>query len=85
MLISRAHSDRMKALTKPYELETWTRFTFPGRGTRYSDMKYDWTHFSGVDYDSRKEDHGVFKFVREGKRSDWAQDVSKELGNYDYL
>jgi alpha-amylase len=48
-------------------------------------MKWNWTHFTGVDYDSRKKDHGVFKFVGDGKRSDWAHDVSKELGNYDYL
>ncbi|EXJ61117.1 hypothetical protein A1O7_05270 [Cladophialophora yegresii CBS 114405] len=77
--------DRTKVLSKVHELETWTKFTFPGRGTKYSDMKYNWTHFSGVDYDSRNKEHGIFKFVGEGKRSDWAHDVSKELGNYDYL
>ncbi|KIW28783.1 uncharacterized protein PV07_04657 [Cladophialophora immunda] len=77
--------DRTKTISKPYELETWTKFTFPGRGTKYSDMKYNWKHFSGVDYDSRRKDHGIFKLIGEGKRSDWAHDVSKELGNYDYL
>ncbi|EXJ65846.1 uncharacterized protein A1O5_11087 [Cladophialophora psammophila CBS 110553] len=77
--------DRTKAISKPYELETWTKFTFPGRGTKYSDMKYNWRHFSGIDYDSRRKDHAIFKLIGEGKRSDWAHDVSKELGNYDYL
>lgn len=50
-------------------------------------MKWDWTHFTGVDYDSRTKDHGIFKFGTDGrgKRGDWASDVSKELGNYDYL
>jgi len=77
--------DRTKHLSEPYELETWTKFNFPGRDNKYSDLKHDWTHFSGVDYDSRTKDHGVFKFIAEGKRNDWASDVSKELGNYDYL
>lgn len=78
-------SDRTKALSKPHELDTWTKFTFPGRKSKYSDLKYHWKHFSGVDYDSRKKEHGIFKFVGDGKRNDWAHDVSKELGNYDYL
>lgn len=50
-------------------------------------MKYNWLHFSGVDYDARAQEHGIFKFVRKGEqgKSDWASDVSTELGNYDYL
>ncbi|KAI1614740.1 alpha-amylase [Exophiala viscosa] len=81
--------DRTKTLTKPYEIESWTKFTFPARGKTYSDMKWDAKHFTGVDYDSRANDHGIFKFVGDrhvhGRRRDWASDVSKELGNYDYL
>ena len=77
--------DRTKQISSPHELETWTKFTFPGRGTTHSDMKYDWTHFSGVDYDSRNKEQGIFKFIAPGKRSDWAKDVSKENGNYDFL
>ncbi|KAK4947443.1 hypothetical protein LTR10_013811 [Elasticomyces elasticus] len=79
--------DRTKTLTKPYEIESWTKFTFPGRGSKYSDMKWDSAHFTGVDYDSRTNDHGIFKFVGDGRgrRRDWASDVSDELGNYDYL
>lgn len=77
--------DRTKHVSDPHEIETWTKFTFPGRGATHSDMTYDWTHFSGVDYDSRKQEHGIFKFIAPGKRSDWANDVSKENGNYDFL
>jgi hypothetical protein len=76
--------DRTKEISKPRELETWTRFTFPGRDGKYSDMVYTADHFSGVDYDSRKKEHGVFR-LGQGKNSNWALDVSKELGNYDYL
>ncbi|KAJ9601967.1 hypothetical protein H2200_013526 [Cladophialophora chaetospira] len=85
LLTLHAVPDRTKALTDPYELETWTKFTFPGRGATYSDMSYNWTHFSGVDYDSRKNEQAIFRFIVPGKRNDWAHDVSKELGNYDFL
>jgi alpha-amylase len=77
--------DRTKNLSKLRVLETWTKLTFPGRGDKWSDMKYDWKYLSGVDFDSQAKEHGVFKFVAEGKRSDWAEDVSQELRNYAYL
>lgn len=66
-------------------MESWTIFTFPARGSKYSDMKWNWKHFTAVDYDARKKEHGVFKFIGEGKKGEWATDVSEELGNYDYL
>ncbi|RVX66773.1 hypothetical protein B0A52_08966 [Exophiala mesophila] len=62
--------DRNRHISPQKELETWTSFNFPARGNQYSNMKYNWKHFSGVDYDSRTKDHGIF---------------SHELGNYDYL
>ncbi|KAL6251934.1 hypothetical protein RBB50_002144 [Rhinocladiella similis] len=77
--------DRTKITTRPFEMESWTIFTFPARGSKYSDMKWNWKHFTAVDYDARKKEHGVFKFIGEGKKGEWATDVSEELGNYDYL
>jgi alpha-amylase len=79
--------DRTKEISKPHDLDTWTSFSFPGRKGKYSDMQYDWTHFTAVDYDSRGEEHGIFRFVDKGERgsNEWAKDVSDELGNYDYL
>jgi alpha-amylase len=47
-------------------------------------MKYHWNHFSGIDRDTKKDEHGVFKFIGHDKQG-WATDVSGELGNYDYL
>jgi alpha-amylase len=47
-------------------------------------MKYHWHHFSGIDRDKRTNERGVFKFVGADKQG-WAEDVSGELGNYDYL
>lgn len=59
----------------------WTKYTFPGRNNTYSDFKWNWTHFHGVDWDDRNHVNSIFKFY--GKR--WDEDVDKENGNYDYL
>lgn len=37
------------------------RFTFPGRGDKYSDMKWNFNHFTGVDYDAKTETTAIFK------------------------
>lgn len=58
-------------------------YSFPGRGDKYSSLKYGWQHFTGIDWDQRTQQEGVYKLIGNGK--DWAQDVSHENGNYDYL
>lgn len=59
------------------------RYTFNGRGDKYSTFKYGFEHFTGVDYDDKTGDKGIFKIVGENKG--WAQAVDKENQNYDYL
>lgn len=76
-------NNRYNELSDPYEIEAWTAFTFPGRGSIYSDFRWHWYHFSGVDYDARRGQGGVFKVQGEGK--DWCHSVDHEKGNYDYL
>jgi alpha-amylase len=46
-------------------------------------MKYHYEHFTGVDWDALQNEGGIYKIL--GPRKDWAQDVSDEHGNYDYL
>ena len=75
--------NRAQAISDPYEIEAWTHFTFPGRGDQYSPLKLHWYHFTGCDYDARNDETGVFRFIGENKY--WADDVSGEYGNYDYL
>ena len=58
-----------------------TKFTFPGRNNKYSDFKWNWTHFTGVDYDDNTGEHAIFKF----KDKNWGGQVDEEYGNYDYL
>jgi len=75
--------DRTRNLSKPYEIEAWTKFTFPGRGDKYSNFKWNWTHFSGVDYNTIDNKSAIFMI--EGINKGWSQGVTYEKGNFDYL
>lgn len=44
-------------------------------------MKYRHEHFNGVDWDESRGGHAIYRAVEKS----WAQDVSDEHGNYDYL
>lgn len=74
-------NNRTKNLTNPINIKAWTKYTFPGRGNVYSDFKWNWTHFSGVDWDENTKRSSVFQFY--GKH--WDNQVDKEKGNFDYL
>ena len=75
--------DRNHELSDAYEIEGWTSFRFPGRKGLYSDFQWHWYHFSGLDFDARNGEGGIFKIQGEGK--DWCYAVDNENGNYDYL
>lgn len=74
---------------KPLVIESWTKFEFAAREGKYSQLKYNNTHFSGVDWDSKTRQQAIYKFVgkrADGSMKDWARDVATtENGNYDYL
>jgi alpha-amylase len=70
-------------ISKPLEIDGWVGFDFSGRGDVYSSMKYHWQHFSGVDWDDKREHQAIYKI--HAPRKNWASDVSGENGNYDYL
>lgn len=76
-------NDRNKEISAPFEIEGWTKFTFPGRGEKYSSFKWDHTHFNGTDFDAKNSRTGVFRINGENKT--WNQNVDDEFGNYDYL
>lgn len=75
--------DRTKDISKPFEIEGWTQFTFPGRGDTYSAFKWNFNHFNGTDYDASQKRSGIFRIVGENKT--WSENVDDEFGNYDYL
>lgn len=90
-------NDRTKLVGEMHDIDGWTKFDFPGRGDKYSKMKWvrgavrrspcpdceNYNHFTGVDYDAKTETKAIFKIQGDGKT--WAKDVDKENSNYDYL
>ncbi|MGD6816402.1 alpha-amylase [Metabacillus sp. 113a] len=75
--------NREKVISDPFDIEGWTKFTFPGRKDTYSSFKWNFGHFNGTDYDAKQDRTGVFRIL--GKNKDWNENVDDEFGNYDYL
>lgn len=75
--------DRDKAITDPHEIQGWTGYLFHGRGNKYSDFKWNWSHFSGTGFDDAARRSGIFRVIGENKY--WSEGVDKENGNYDFL
>ncbi len=66
----------------PREIEAWTRFDFPGRGDRYSRLRWNASHFDSVDFDQLTGQAGTI-FRLQDKQ--FETQVSDENGNFDYL
>lgn len=75
--------NRLEEISEPYDIEGFTKFTFPNRARKYSEFIWNFNHFTGVDYDHRTGENGIFKILGENK--DWSEGVSFEKGNFDYL
>lgn len=78
--------DRNVVLRDWFPASALTKFTFPGRQSKYSDFIWDYQCFSGIDVlkEQGKEIHGIFK-LKNDYGPDWNDNVSHQLGNYDYL
>ena len=83
MVVQVDEDDRTKVITEPFEISSYTKFTFPGRGEQYSAFKWDFNCFVGVDYDEGGRE-GIFRILNE-YGDDWDHMVSDEKGNYDFL
>lgn len=77
--------NRQESISEPYVIEGYTGYDFQGRKDVYSDFKWHWYHFTGLDFDAAHNETGIYQIVGENKG--WAnQDqVDGEHGNYDYL
>ncbi len=76
--------NRLEFDSDAYDIEAFTKFTYPGRAKKYSD--FEWTHtcFSGVDYDDIKQETAIYKIVNDHAEM-WDEMITEEKGNYDYL
>ena len=79
--VENSAEDRNQITAEPHTIKAWTVFNFPGRNNKYSDFKWNWTCFKGVDWDEITKKSSVYKFY--GKS--WDNDVDHERGNFDYL
>lgn len=75
-------NNRNEKWSDPYTISAATVFDFPGRKGKYSKFKWNHSHFTGVDWDNNEKRTGsIYRFADK----QWADDVSHEMGNYDYL
>src|SRR5690606_2053598 len=75
-------NDRTRPIGELQPIKAWTHFTFPGRGERYSTLKWHWWHFNAVDANADDPDADA-SYLFEGKH--FHEDVDLDKGNYDYL
>ena len=68
----------------PFEIDTYTKFTFPGRKGKYSQFIWDHKCFTGVDYAHDLGESAVFSILNEYGEG-WEEVIDDEKGNYDYL
>jgi len=81
LAIKGENHDRNVDKSQALLIQAWTKYNFPGRGNTYSDFKWTWTHFHGVDWDENTDTASIYKFY--GKH--WDEEVDRENGNFDYL
>ncbi|KAF8917380.1 putative alpha-amylase [Mucidula mucida] len=77
------NNDREKEISGLYDIKGWTGLTFPGRKDKYSKFKWNFNHFTGVDYNDKNGKTAIYRIQGDGKN--WAQGVDDENNNYDYL
>lgn len=47
------------------KISAWTKYNFPGRNNKYSDFKWNYSHFNGTDWDEEKKEMLYLDFVVE--------------------
>ena len=76
--------NRNEFISDAYDIEAFTKFTFPGRNGKYSQFIWDSQCFTGVDYDNRTKETAIFSIQNEYGEG-WEEVIDTEKGNYDYL
>jgi alpha-amylase len=66
----------------PYKIKAWSHYKFPGRGERYSPLKWHWQHFNA--FGANADAPGEKKIYRVRGKT-FSGEVCLEYGNYDYL
>ena len=77
-------ANRNKVISDVMEIESYTKFTFPGRNNLYSDFIWTYQCFSGVDYDNANKETAIYS-IKSNWGDGWEEMIDNEKGNYDYL
>ena len=77
-----AWDNRTKTITDKFDIQSFTKFTFPARAGKYSTMEWHWGHFTGCSYNSEAQ-NTEHLYVFGDKQ--FSGEVSPEFGSYDYL
>ena len=75
--------DRINPKGGLQQIKSHTKFTFPGRGGKYSNFEWNWWHFDAVDYNEYNPSDRSTVYLLEGKVFD--DYVALEKGNFAYL
>ncbi len=84
LVVKVSADNRVETLSEPYEIRSYTKFTFPGRGDKYSAFKWDFTCFTGVDYAEGEDGNGIYRIIND-HGDGWDEMIGDEMGNYDFL
>jgi alpha-amylase len=76
--------NRHEVISEPYDIEAFTKFTYPARKKKYSEFEWNYTCFSGVDYDHKTGESAIYNILNE-YGTEWEEMITDEKGNYDYL
>lgn len=74
--------NRNQEIGEEQVVKVWSKFSFPGRCGKHSKFIWDYSHFTGTDWDELSKEHDkIYRFI--GKN--WDPDTDPERGNFDYL
>ncbi|KAF8183952.1 glycoside hydrolase family 13 protein [Pholiota molesta] len=76
--------NRLRDAGPARQIQGWTAFEYPGRGEKYSAMRWNHGHFTGVDWDQTTRTKAIYRIAEQGRKG-WSRNVDPELGNYDFL
>ncbi len=76
--------NRSQYVSDPFDIEAYTKFTFPGRKEQYSRFVWDYHCFTGVDYDNKTKESAIYTILNDFGGSG-EEVIDDEKGNYDYL
>ena len=77
--------DRTKFISEPFEIEAYTRFSFPARKGKYSKFVWDFQCFTGLDHAIGSDDEGSIYSILNEYGEGWEPLSDTEKGNFDYL